>query len=218
MPSLAAGLPGPAPASVADARPEPTLTAPVGAPSSDRVRDELDFFDVEADVALDVDTLPAEHRESETSAGKPTRAVRFTPQPMEAVKPPSTAALGEVSLGDQAAEPEPPVPPRERASEPALVGPPSGDPRPGIVAFAGFGIRPEKLSETPGYALRVLARRRVLRAGLEVARARRPRDVDLYQAALAAADDEAVRKGLVLLGALATAALGALSAAVGVLL
>jgi hypothetical protein len=99
----------------------------------------------------------------------------------------------------------------------ASSGTPRFDPRPGIMAFAGFGLVPEKLSEMPAYALHVLARRRVLRAGLEVARARRPQDVELYQAAITAADRVAFHKGLMLLAVMASAVIGVIAALFGLL-
>lgn len=76
----------------------------------------------------------------------------------------------------------------------------SFDPRrPGIFAFAGFGLPPEKLSGAPTYALRVLVRKQVLRQGLAVARQQRSVDVELYEAALRTADPDAYSKGLLVL-------------------
>lgn len=76
----------------------------------------------------------------------------------------------------------------------------SFDPRrPGIFAFAGFGLPPETLAGAPAYALRVLMRKRVLRQGLAVARRQRSVDIELYEAALRTADPDAYAKGLLAL-------------------
>jgi hypothetical protein len=70
------------------------------------------------------------------------------------------------------------------------------DSRAAVVAFAGFGEPPDSIWGTPAYAMRVLDRRRTLRAGLVRARERRSHDVELYEASLEAADSAAVRKGI----------------------
>jgi hypothetical protein len=67
-----------------------------------------------------------------------------------------------------------------------------------LVAFSGFGNPPSSLFGTPMYAARVIRRRRVLRRDLELARLRHSHDVGFYEAALRTADDEAVRKGILL--------------------
>ena len=175
----------------------------------------------------DVDPELVELLRQLEGTGQPSKAVRFTPAPMEAVKAPVSGLRASVATHD-----EPPVSSGlQRPAEEALpareelassnvpdVAPRSAaaatvDPRPGIVAFAGYGLVPEKLSELPAYALHVLARRQILRSGLEVARKRRQQDVELYRAALAAADDAAVYKGLVLLVVLACAVLGVIGGA-----
>ena len=69
------------------------------------------------------------------------------------------------------------------------------DPHAALVAFAGFGDPPDSFWGAPAYALRVLHRRRVLRAALARARSLRSHDVALYEAALVAADPAAVRTG-----------------------
>jgi len=71
--------------------------------------------------------------------------------------------------------------------------------RPGIFAFAGFGLPPETIVGAPAYALRVLLRKRILRAGLAIARRQRSPDVELYEAALRTGDQDAYAKGLLLL-------------------
>lgn len=102
-------------------------------------------------------------------------------------------------------------PASQQAATPVSSTQKAYDPRPGIVAFAGFGIPPEKLGAMPGYALRVLARKAVLRDDLRVARLRRIQDISLYEAALECADESAVTKGLALI---ATSVLGGVSAVV----
>lgn len=92
----------------------------------------------------------------------------------------------------------------------------SVDPLPGIVAFAGYGSPPEKLSATPAYAFRVITRKLTLRNDLKIAHWRRlpKRDIELYESALACADEGAVTKGLTLtaigLAALVSAAVAAI--------
>lgn len=85
------------------------------------------------------------------------------------------------------------------------------DPKPGIVAFAGFGLPPESLGATPSYALRVIIRKIQLRDDLRIARLRRIKDVSLYEAALASADESAVTKGLAVI---ATTLIGGVSVVV----
>ncbi|MBX3224508.1 MAG: hypothetical protein KF795_28600 [Labilithrix sp.] len=198
-------------------------------PPSGRMLDDLDFLGSEhPPVALELGALPAGHVAQETMAGgKLPRSVRFTPQPMEAVKAPPSGEQREAGGGRDAAassgrtqvsslELEALAMPMEAVLPVALPRP--IDPRPGIVAFAGFGIVPDKLTDLPAYALHVLARKRVLRDGLAIARARRPQDVELYEAALACADDESVNKGLGLVVAVFVAGLAAFCVAVAVIL
>ncbi|HSO34187.1 MAG TPA: hypothetical protein VLT33_16745 [Labilithrix sp.] len=83
-----------------------------------------------------------------------------------------------------------------------------------FVAFAGFGDAPAGILGTPGYAVRVILRKRELRADLARARVRRSQDVSLYEASLRTSDDGAVRNGLVLMAALLV--LAGLFVAVGV--
>lgn len=87
----------------------------------------------------------------------------------------------------------------------------AADLKPGIIAFAGFGLPPEKLGDTPAYALRVITRKWALRDDLRIARLRRIQDVSLYEAALRCADESAVTRGLALI---AVSVIGALSAVV----
>lgn len=95
----------------------------------------------------------------------------------------------------------------------------SKDPRPGIVAFAGYGIPPEKLAAMPSYAFRVIARKHSLRSDLKIARLRRlpQRDIELYEAALACANQGAVAKGLAITAAMFAGTVSAIAAAVALL-
>ncbi len=90
--------------------------------------------------------------------------------------------------------------------------------RPGIFAFAGFGLPPSSWKDLPGYALHVLARRRALRRDLETARRYRASDVDLYEAALHSADIDAFRRGLALIIAVVGFALAAAAVAISAIL
>lgn len=92
------------------------------------------------------------------------------------------------------------------------------DPRPGIVAFAGFGLPPESLGGTPAYALRVITRKMQLRDDLRIARLRRIQDVSLYEAALECADESAVTKGLAVLASTVIGGISAIVAAAAFLL
>jgi hypothetical protein len=96
-------------------------------------------------------------------------------------------------------------------SRPTLVSG-AGTDGSGIVAFAGYPSPPVALGDTPRYALRVLARRRVLRAQLLLARRHRSADIGLYETALTSADEGAVRKGLALIGGAIALGLSAVAA------
>jgi hypothetical protein len=78
------------------------------------------------------------------------------------------------------------------------------DPHAALVAFSGFGDPPAGVCGMPGYAARVIMRRRALRRDLELARRRQSHDVGLYEAALRTADDGAVRNGLIVTAVLFT--------------
>lgn len=124
---------------------------------------------------------------------KPTNHVNVAPQAM-APAPPSAPTPVHV-----AAKPTPPTGiPLGGMSGTYLAAAAPGDPKPGIVAFAGYGIPPTKLSQMPGYAFRVMARRATLRSDLKIARLRRlpQREVELYEAALRCADESTVTKGI----------------------
>jgi len=100
-----------------------------------------------------------------------------------------------------------------------LVAAANVDPkRPGIFAFAGFGLPPSSWKDLPGYAIHVLARRRALRRDLETARRYRASDVDLYEAALHSADLDAFRRGLALIIAVVGFALAAAALAISAIL
>jgi hypothetical protein len=149
--------------------------------------DDLGFdFDIGADGALELDSVPSSPAmRAETSrltlATPPRR--RATPSPMARVTPRAMAAAG---------------------TAPSRPGLAAVDPHAALVAFAGFGEPPVSVWKAPAYAVRVITRRRVLRAGLALARTRRAQDVGLYEASLRTADDATVRSGLlVMAGAIA---------------
>jgi len=68
-----------------------------------------------------------------------------------------------------------------------------------FVAFAGFGDVPTSISRLPGYAVRVMLRKRELRGDLVRAHIRRSQDITLYEGALRTADGSAVRNGLLMI-------------------
>ena len=156
------------------------IQAPQGS-SAGRELGELELdFETERDAPLELECMPSSHR-----------ARHDAPLPM----------LPPALLHDAAGEPPS-----------SLLGPSSSraiDPRAALVAFAGFGDPPATLWGTPAYAMRVLERRRALRIALLRARSLRSQDVGLYEAAIGAADLDAVRKGI---------ALGVAVVAVGVVL
>ena len=73
------------------------------------------------------------------------------------------------------------------------------DPHSAFVAFSGFGDPPSGLWASMAYATRVMSRRRELLEDLASARARNSPDVGLYEASLRTADDEVVRRGIIML-------------------
>ena len=68
-----------------------------------------------------------------------------------------------------------------------------------IVRFSGFGDPPARILAMPGYAMRVMRRKRILKEELARAKTRGSHDVGLYEAALRAADDGAVRSGVIVM-------------------
>lgn len=158
--------------------------------SSDRELDDFDFdFDIDAEGALELDCVPSFGGREEPSSFALVNAppARMTPSPMPRMTPGPML---------------PPAPPwpmaapgvRRSSSTQAAV-----DPHSALVAFAGFGDPPTSIFGAPSYALRVILRRRALRRDLERARRRKSADVGLYEASLRAADDGAIRSGLILI-------------------
>lgn len=180
-------------------------------------------------VVLEVDALPAGHvgydRGGEhvpPTSSRLVRAVRFTPRPIEAVEPPRDSPRSAPRPPEVHAPPAcssgearrssaelPATAPSVSAAAPV----PGSDPRaPGIRALAGYGLPPERLLDAPTYALRVLARQRILRRELAIARDRKSADVELYEAALCSADRHALEKGLIMIAAGVASVLGAVVA------
>lgn len=81
----------------------------------------------------------------------------------------------------------PPPPPRPRSEDP-------------IHRLAAFGDPPTQLWQSPGYAVRVILRKRELQAERAALRAPTPGDLALYDAALKSEDARAVSAGLVIIG------------------
>jgi hypothetical protein len=176
--------------------------------SAGRELHELDFdFDIDADGALELDSLPftrdshgthgthGSHAEPARPSGQLARVTpparpsgqlaRVTPPPMARMTPgpmlpPAPAWPMASSAG------------RRSSSQMAAV-----DPHAALVAFAGFGDPPASVWGTPAYALRVIMRRRDLRRDLALARRRHSPDVGLYEASLRTSDDAAVRNGII---------------------
>jgi hypothetical protein len=141
--------------------------------SSGRILDDFDFdFDTGTAGSLQLDSSPPD------SAGRASMTNNMSGELMLPPAPPWPMA----------------TPPPSRQSSSALN---AVDPHAALVAFAGFGDPPRRLWQAPLYALRVVIRRRSLRADLERARRRGSHDVDIYEASLRAADDSAVRNGFI---------------------
>lgn len=86
-----------------------------------------------------------------------------------------------------------------------------------IAAFAGYGVPPRSLWETPSYALHVRARKKELARELTYAKRGRSPDVALFEAALNAYDTRAARNGMTLLTMLAVTFVGLVVAAVALI-
>jgi len=106
--------------------------------------------------------------------------------------------------------PRPPSVPKMEAMQPTLplqVPISRATPRPlnqeqVIEEFARFGPPPASIWQTPAYAFHVRARKDQLKHELGLHRARRAADVELYEKALRHVDDDAVRRGwMVMAGA-----------------
>ena len=183
-----------------------------GPRSSGRMLDDAIEFDFDADGALELDCLPSSHS---PRVEQPRQTQHEPPSVSWPTSPtPPTRPRGVLP-------PAPPWPmasagPRrtssstyEAAGKPAR---PSGT-HAAFVAFAGFGDVPPGMLAQPGYAVRVLLRKRELRGDMARARVRRAQDLALYEGALRTADDAAVRNGLLMivmalvLGGLSVAAL-----------
>lgn len=99
--------------------------------------------------------------------------------------------------------PRPPSVPKMEAMQPTLplqVPISRATPRPLnehqiIEDFAKFGPSPESIWQTPAYAFHVRARKEQLKRELGLHRERRAADVELFEKALRHVDDDAVRRG-----------------------
>jgi hypothetical protein len=170
----------------------------------------LDFdieIDIVADGALALDCLPSLHRagveQPRQTNDEPPSASRPMLMGSSLTRPLTRAVL----------PPAPPWPVASSGPRPASWPQPSPDTHAAILAFAGFGDPPDDLFATPAYALRVILRRRALRADLERARSHRSQDVALYEASLRVPDDGAVTMGAAVASTLSAVAIMFLAAA-----
>jgi hypothetical protein len=170
----------------------PAVTPP---PSGRMLDDALDFdFDLDADGALELDGVPSSH----STRGEASRPLRIESPPVSRrasnthVVTRATPPRGQVAHASQTTRAA-----STSSSSVAVV-----DTHAGIVAFAGFGDPPAGLFAAPGYAMRAIKRRRVLRAQLASARYKRSHDVGLYEASLRICDEAAIRNGVIMIAAI----------------
>lgn len=214
----------------------PAVDAPL---SSGRMLDDnLDFdIDIDSDAggALELDCLPSSHR---TRVEQPRQLSHEAPpasrpRPMSHEAPPASRPRP-MSHDPPASRPSPSPLARTMASR-AETPPSSGrmaaagprrssssshevvDTHAALAAFAGFGDPPSGILDTPTYAMRVIMRRRALKADLARARLRRSPDVGLYEASLRTADAGAVRMGLVVSAVMLALGLALVAAALHLL-
>lgn len=160
--------------------------------SSGSMLDESLSFDMDIDIdaggALELDCLPSSHgtrvEQPRQMSHEPPPVSRPTPRPMA-----QTMASRWIA--------PPPSEPRSGPGSSSSAHK-AVDAHAAFVAFAGFGDPPSGILGTPGYALRVILRRRALRSDLALARRRRSPDVGLYEASLRMADKGALRTGMAL--------------------
>jgi hypothetical protein len=156
-----------------------------------RELDDFDFdFDIDAEGALELDCMPSmfgAREEASSFALMNAASARMTPSPVPRMTP------------GPMLPPAPPWPMASPAVRRSSATQAAVDPHSALVAFAGFGDPPASIFGAPSYAVRVILRRRALRRDLERARRRKSADVGLYEASLRAADDGAIRNGLVLM-------------------
>ena len=166
--------------------------------SAGRMLDDAIEFDFDADGALELDCLPSSH----SPRVEQPRQTQLEPPPVSWPTPTATPTRPRGVL--------PPAPPWPMASAKArrtsssthkvadTPARPSGT-HAAFVAFAGFGDVPTSISRLPGYAVRVMLRKRELRGDLARAHIRRSQDIALYEGALRTANGCAVRNGLLMI-------------------
>jgi len=232
VPQAAAAPPPPAPAPAHDAPPSTGRMLDevdwATAPSIDLELSALPSGQMKAAAAASTETMAGLPTLSNTSSSSNSGVVRFavpphdgTQTPLELLGAPPSAprsasremlAVRTPSREMQAVQHDPNLPPSSSSSSSAAGtvarastsngSAPEDKRRPGVYAFAGYGVAPTSWIDAPTYALRVIARRRVLPRELEVARKRRGRtdEVELYEEALHTADEAAYSKGMAVLG------------------
>lgn len=190
-------------ARAAAAAPKATSGAPASASygGGDFSMDDDPFADA-AGGALELD-LPAQHQRSKPPSVAAPSAPSIPAAP-PSLQPPVVPSAPPAS--NQPPRSTPPLSPSESAAP--ASGPRSIQPRyPSTSAdpsalIARFPSPPEKVLETPGYALRVLWRQMELRQDLASLRRRRSPDVPLFERALRTYDPKTFTLGLLLSGAI----------------
>lgn len=190
----------------AAAAPKPATSGAPAAASygggSDFSMDDDPFADG-AGGALELD-LPAQHQRSKAPPGVSAPSTPSMPAAPPSMQPPSVSSAPPASMQPPRSAPPLTAPDSAApASGPRSIQPryPAASADPSAL-IARFPNPPDKVLETPGYALRVLWRQMELRQDLASLRRRRSPDVPLFERALRTYDPKTFTLGLVLSGAI----------------
>ena len=155
---------------------------------------------VSLDDAFEDETVESFANDADAEAGEAPDSLVQMMEGLEGTKVKEEAAWPK----QMPAVPKPPSVPKMEAIRP--IQPPISKMTPGPVdehkvigEFAKFGPVPDSLWQCVGYMFHIRARKEQLRQELGLYRERRASDLDLYEKALRHIDEEAVRRGYMLL-------------------